>query len=148
MDGPLGYAQWSLVNSWPWSTWAPAITAETQRAGHLGRSHPARGSRVVVGEAEFDETGARGHLCACCRHRRDGSNCMGPRLRKLQTKRRGRGDEERTSIEVARCFVLALARTDASTASSKPTAITPSREMRRGEVGGRVFPRTTLVCCT
>ena len=39
----------------------------------------------MVGEAEFDETGARGHLCACCRHRRDGSNCMGPRLRKLQT---------------------------------------------------------------
>ena len=77
----------------------------------------ARGSRVEVGEAEFDETSARGHLCACCRHRRDGSNCMGPLLRKLQMKRRGRGDEERTSIEFARCFVLALTRADASRAS-------------------------------
>ena len=42
--------------------WSPAITAETLRAGHLGRCPSARGSRVVVGETEFDETSARGHV--------------------------------------------------------------------------------------
>ena len=86
--------------------------------GPTSRQKPsARGSRVEVGEAEFDEAGAHGHLCACCRHRCDGSNCTRPLFRKLQMKRRGRGDEERTSIEVARCFVLALTRADASRAS-------------------------------
>ena len=98
--------RWPLGDSWPW--WAvPRRDAE----GRTSRQKPsAQGSRVVVGEAEFGETGVCGHLCAGCRHRRDRSNCIGPLLRKLQMTRCGRGDEERTSIVVARCFVLGLAR--------------------------------------
>ena len=54
--------------------------------------------------------------------------------------RRGRGDEERTSIEVTRFFALGLAREDASGASSQPTALTPARQMaRKGERGREGF---------
>ena len=135
--------RWPLGDSWPW--WAlPRRDAE----GRTSRPKPsAQRSYVVVGEAEFGETGVSSHICAGCRHRRDRSNCMGPLLEKLKMTRRGRGDEERTFIEVARCFVLGLARAVQGVVT--PTALTqPERWMRRGEEGGRIFPRTTHVYCT
>ena len=104
VDGPLrAVATGRLMALVDWAPqrrrgpdiWAEAIRARVSRGGW---------------EAEFGETSMCGHLCARCRHRRGGSNCMGPLLRKLKMTRRGRGDEERTSIVVARCFVLGLAR--------------------------------------
>ena len=62
-----------------------------RRRGPTSRQKPsARGSRVVVGEEEFDEAGARGHLCACCRHRCDGNNCTSPETAGETTRKRRR----------------------------------------------------------